>query len=320
MSNRFWCALCRNTALFFVILWLAGCAADERQLSEDKINIVASFYPIYEFARTIGGEHVHVVNLIPAGVEPHEWSPRSRDLIHASKAHLFMYNGAGLEGWVPDFLASLPEDRKPVVVEVSRGIELIRSDEFAHDRDEAENGHEHAHDASIDPHTWVSPRSAIRMAETIKNSLVESDPAHAADYEANYAALHKQLQELDEQFRQVLGTVARKEIVVSHQSFGYLARDYGLKQVAIMGLSPDAEPRSQDLKRIVDFVKEHGVRYIFFEQLVSDQLSKTLAEEAGVGVLPLHPVEGLTREQERNGDNYITIMQMNLQNLRKALE
>ena len=132
--------------------------------------------------------------------------------------------------------------------------------------------------------------------------------------------LRTKLEALDQRFTSELASVPNKEIVVSHQAFGYLARDYGLKQHSIMGLSPDAEPTGQDIVKLSKLVKDEGIKYIFFEELVSDKLAKTLASEAGVETMVLNPVEGLTQEQVKNKDDYFTLMQKNLQNLLIALK
>lgn len=367
-------------ALLAIVAVLSGCGQSRTALVDDKVNVVTTFYPLYEFASRIGGEKANVINLVPAGVEPHDWSPKSRDLKHMTQSQLFVYNGAGFEGWVGDFLGSLSANSGLTVVEASAGVELIRSDDHDdHDHDHAhddhdhdghaheEDGHDdHAHDdhdhgkeekdshakddqdshshshaseskasdsktsdshghdghnhGDTDPHVWGSPKSALKMAENIRDGLVRVDPANRAVYDANYDKLHKELSDLDAKFKSELSKVKTKEIVVSHQAFGYLSRDYGLTQMPIMGLSPGSEPTAQDLKAINQFVREHGVKYIFFEELVSDRLAKTLAKDAGIETLVLNPVEGLTREQEKAGDNYVTIMERNLQNLLKALQ
>ncbi|MFF2482029.1 metal ABC transporter substrate-binding protein [Paenibacillus sp. NPDC058071] len=328
------------TAALMLVLSACGGGDASKSLVEGKTNVVTSFYPIYYLATEIGGEYANVVNLIPAGVEPHDWTPKSKDLVTASNAQLFLYNGAGLEGWTDAFLKGLSKDSKLKVAEMSAGIALIKGDgEVSHDHEEGhdhddhdhadehaqeagheDDGHGHSHDLDTDPHTWVSPKSALVMAENVKRSLIEADPVNEAGYEANFEALKVKLEALDNKFETELSKTARKDIVVSHQAFGYLARDYGLKQTAIMGLSPDAEPRAQDLMKIAKFVKENKIPYIFFEELVSPALAETLASEAGVETLVLNPAEGLTPEQEKKGDNYITIMESNLQNLIQALQ
>lgn len=316
--------------LLTLLLVLAGCGKNGSSgtIVEGKVNVITSFYPIYEFAKEIGGEEANVINLLPTGVEPHDWTPRSQDILNASKAQLFLYNGAGLEGWVPNFLKGLGADAKVKTVEISHGIDLIEAegDDGHGHGEEAEHGEAHSdHDEEtephhVDPHTWVSPKSAMIMAENIKNSYIEVDPEHQAAYESRYQELLSQLQVLDAKFMEQLSSLPKKEIVVSHQAFGYLCRDYGLTQHAIMGLSPEAEPRAQDLVALSKLVKEKGIRYIFFEELVSDKLAKTLASEAGVDTLVLNPVEGLTKAQAQAGENYFTLMEKNLQNLIQALQ
>nr|WP_127534498.1 zinc ABC transporter substrate-binding protein [Paenibacillus kobensis] len=305
-----------------VALILSGCgsAGSSGKLTEDKTNVVTSFYPLYYLASEIGGDYTNVINLIPAGVEPHEWSPKSRELDTASKAQLLLYNGAGLEGWIDDFLEGLPKNGKLKTGAMSDGIALLNGNGEGdeHEGEDADHdGHDHH---GIDPHTWVSPKSMIIMAGNVKDMLVQVDAAHQAQYTANYEKLEEKLHALDEQFETKLSAVSRRDIVVSHQAFGYLARDYGLKELSIMGLSPDSEPRAQDLMNMSKFVKENGVRYIFFEELVSSTLADTLAREADVDTLVLNPVEGLTSKQQKNGDDYVTLMESNLQNLLKALQ
>ncbi|MBB6675262.1 metal ABC transporter solute-binding protein, Zn/Mn family [Cohnella nanjingensis] len=303
-------------ALLLSVGLLSGCGGNKDALQPGKLNVVTTFYPIYYLASEIGGEEANVVNLIPTGVEPHDWTPKSRDLNTASKAQLFLYNGAGLEGWVDDFLHGAGQ--KVQTVEVSHGIPLLD----AQDGEGQEVNHDgHAHDdLHVDPHTWVSPKSMLLMGANVKEAFVKSDPAHRSAYEQRFEALTARLGTLDRQFADGLANVGKRDIVVSHQAFGYLCRDYGLTQTAVMGLSPDAEPRAQDLLRIAKFVKDNGVRTIFFEELVSDRIAKTLAEEANVGTMVLNPVEGLTSEEEKAGDDYVTLMERNLQNLQKALQ
>jgi zinc transport system substrate-binding protein len=287
-----------------------------------QVSVVTSFYPLYFLASEIGGDHVKAVNLVASGIEPHDWTPKSRDLDTASKAQLFLYHGAGLEGWVDGFLKGLSKDSTVVTKEMSNGITLIAGSEDEHEEEhEDEHADEEAHDhGGVDPHTWVSPKSALKLAENVKNSLIEADAANQADYEKNYAALKTKIESIDADYTAKLAQTTNKDIVTSHQAFGYLARDYGLKQVSIMGLSPDAEPRAQDLLEISKFVKANGVKYIFFEELVSDQLAKTLANEADVETMVLNPLEGLTPDQEKDGETYLTLMERNLQNLVQALQ
>ncbi len=329
---------------------LAGCSEPETKIVDEKINVYTTFFPLYDFTRQIGGEHVNVVNLVPAGVEAHDWTPKSRELSDIRKAQVFIYNGAGFEGWVEDFLGSLEKTDAPHVVKATKGLNLINvteveektaTDEHAHENEhghdhghadehaheekatstEKEAAHDHAHDhGGVDPHTWLSPLQAKEMSKNIFEALVKVDPQHKADYEKNFATFSAKLDELHKFYQDSLAATKRKEIVVQHEAYGYLCRDYGLTQKAIMGISPDAEPTAQDMKAISDFVKKHDVKYILFEELVSDKVAKTLADDLNIGTLVFSPVEGLTEEQDKAGETYITMMEKNLTNLVKALQ
>jgi len=366
----------RSVGLIFLVMSLlvAGCGGSEASHDPDKVNVVTTLYPLYFLAQAIGGEDAHVVNLVPAGVEPHDWTPKSRDLAIASSAQLFLYHGAGLEGWTEQFLQGLPANSQLVRVEVSRGIALIDQDgEFVNDKHAHETHQEHSHDhkshgheddaqehehessghehdahqehghdhevigeehahggeahshaghvhAGTDPHTWVSPKSAMVLAANIRDAFVQVDGARQSAYEARYHKLIEQLETLDQEYESRLAPHRGKDIVVSHQAFAYLCRDYGLNQVAIMGLSPDAEPRAQDMLKIIRYMKENEIKYIFLEQLVSGGPAEIIASETGASLLVLNPLEGLTPQQERAGEDYLSLMQSNLQNLLQALQ
>lgn len=300
-------------------LLLSACGRPRAELVSGKINIVTSFYPLYDFAVKIGGDQVHVINLVPTGVEPHDWTPKSRDIKNVTQAELLLYLGAGFEGWIGDTLSSLPKDARVTPVETSKGIALLPASEEAHEAHAHEGGKEHA-ESEYDPHVWLSPLNAKTIAGNIKDALVRADAAHKAEYEANYARLATQLEQLDAKFKAQLAPLPRKDIVVTHQSFAYLCKDYGLNQKPIMGLSPDAEPTSKDMQSILKFIKDNQVKYIFFEELVSDKLAKTLAKDAGVQTMVLHPIEGITEEQAAQGADYVSLMENNLNNLIKALQ
>lgn len=320
--NRFRAALA--CFLLIAVLLLSGCGSSgKHQLSDDKLNVVVTFYPLYDFALKIGGDRVHVINLVPAGVDSHDWSPKSRDISLITRADLFVYHGVGFEGWVEDVLASLSSDARVKPVKASSGIALMPLHETEEEPDEHVEGQhgEHHHDhGGYDPHTWLSPNNAKVLANNIKDALIAVDPEGREVYETRYEELAQRLTNLDQQFREKLEPLARKEIVVTHRSFGYLARDYGLTLLSIMGLTPDAEPTAQDIKRINDFIKTHQVQYIFYEQLVSDDLAAMLARDAGIETLVLHPLEGLTEKELAAGEDYFSLMEANLNNLLKALQ
>lgn len=283
--------------LGMVLLAAVGCGSEQKQ-AEGKLPVVASFYPMADFTRQIGGDLVQVETLIADGVEPHDWEPTARDLTKLGNARLFIYNG-GVESWAQPALEAV-QDKKVVSVETGKGL----FDEKA---------------THVDPHVWLSPRKAILEVGAITAALVQADPEHAAVYKKNSEDYQKQLLQLDQRLTKLAAQAPQKLFVTTHAAFGHLAADYGLQQVAIMGISPDAEPTPADLKKLIDTIKEKQVKYVFFETLVSPRIAQTVAEASGAQTLVLDPLEGLSEAGRKNGDDYLKIMTRNIDNLELAL-
>lgn len=283
--------------------------------SAKKLKVVASFYPMVEFTRQVAGNHADVVGLIPAGAEPHDWEPSAKDMAQVKDADVFVYNGI-VEGWVKKTLDSTPNEKR-VVVEASKGIELMEGVEEEEEEDghhhEGEDGHVH------DPHVWLSPVLAQKEVAAIQAAFEKADPANKADYKKNADAYIAKLKELDEAYKTGLSSVKRKEFVTQHAAFGYLAKQYGLTQVPISGLSPEQEPSPEKMAGIVKFAKEKQVKTIFFETLVDPKIAQTIAKELGAKTAVLNPIEGLTDDDKKNNLDYIGVMKNNLQALSKAL-
>jgi zinc transport system substrate-binding protein len=286
----------------------------------DKPLVVASFYPLYEFAKQVAGEHAEVVSLVPVGIEPHDWEPAPQDVIRVQRAKLFVYNGAGLEPWVEKLLRDA-KARGTAVVRATERVPLLAGDR---------PGHQHAHGArpgalkgdthAVDPHVWLDPVRAQGQVEAIRAGLAKVDPANAPAYSANAQAYRAKLAALDAALAAGLKDCVRRDFVSTHSAFTYLARRYGLTQIPIQGIEPEAEPNPADLAALVKLAKARKIRYVFFETLVSAKLAETLAREIGAQTLILNPVEGLTKEEEAAGKGYLTVMDENLRNLRLGLE
>lgn len=299
-------------ALAAVWLWPA------RSPKTERIAVVASFYPLYEFARQVGGDRVEVTSLVPSGVEPHDWEPAPQDAARLRRAKVLIYNGAGLEPWV-DKLRQAAAGPSLVVVDTTEKIALRAADLPRHD-DPKQTRETRSEKVNPDPHVWLDPVLAQAQVEAIHAGLTRADPTQATVYEANARAFGARLADLHREFEQGLASCARREIITSHAAFGYLAARYGLTVVPIMGLAPEAEPSPAELVRIVRFARRHQVRYVFFETLVSSKLAETLAREVGARALVLNPVEGLTSDEVAAGKDYLSLMRDNLQNLRTGLE
>lgn len=310
-------------AAIAAIACLAGCstgsgAADEAH-SDSKVQVVASFYPMYDFAEKIGGDRVEVTNLVPAGTEPHDWEPSTTDMKTLESAKVFVYSGAGMEHWVEDIEGTLGNEAL-ISVEASQGVDLLPAAEHEDEEDEAgrEDAHEHEH-GQYDPHVWLSPENAKIEMGNIRDALVKADPEGKSTYDANYEKYAGMLDELDEEYREKLSNTTDKHIVVSHQAFGYLCDRYGLTQVPIEGIQADSEPDAKTMAEIVAFVEDNDVKTIFSEELVSPKVAQSIADATGAECEALNPLEGLTDEELSAGEDYFSVMEANLDKLVKAL-
>ncbi len=283
---------------------LAGCAEEKPGL-----DVVASFYPMADFAEKIGGDRVNVTTMVPSGAEPHDWEPSPSDIVTLTRADVFVYNGAGMEHWAEDVLNSL---NRPDLIraEASRGVTLLEGH-----GDGAEGG---AH--AGDPHVWLDPMNAKTEMANIRDAFVGADPEGEAVYDANYEKYAAALDALDAEYRAQLGGLENRDVVVAHAAFAYLCHAYNLNQVAIEGLTPDSEPDPARVAGIIDFAKEHAVRVIFFEELVSPKVAQSIAAQAGASTDVLSPIEGLSDEEAAAGGDYFSVMRKNLKALVAALE
>ncbi|HTX87117.1 MAG TPA: zinc ABC transporter substrate-binding protein [Candidatus Nanoarchaeia archaeon] len=270
-----------------------------------KLQVTASFYPLYYFASEIGGDKAEVSNITPPGGEPHDYEPTAQDIVQIENSRLLILNGFGLEAWGSD-IAKNVDPAKTLLVTASDGIIS---------RQLTEEGQ-----TMIDPHVWLSPELAKTIVDNIAAGFVKADPANAPYYQNNAAQLKDKLDRLDAAYRAGLADCQLKDIVTSHAAFGYLAAAYGLNQIAIAGLSPDAEPSPEQLADIVKQARTDKIKYIFFESLVSPKLAQTIATEINAQTLVFNPLEGLTKDEIAQGQDYFTEMRNNLTNLRTALQ
>ena len=295
----------------------AASSASDVAASATKLSVYASFYPMADFAEKIGGDRVDVTCLVPAGTEPHDWEPATTDIKNLENADVLVYNGAGMEHWVDDTLKSL-SNKDLVAIEASQGIKLREVTGGEEEGDEAAG--DSAREAShTDPHVWVSPANARAELANIRDGLKQADPDGAADYDANYEKWAEEFENLDKEYAERLSAAPNKTIVVSHEAYGYLCDEFGLTQEPIEGLEADAEPDAKRMAEIADFVKENNVKVVFSEDLVSPKVAQTIADEAGVQMERLNPVEGLTDEELAAGEDYLSVMRDNLAKLVDAL-
>jgi zinc transport system substrate-binding protein len=266
-----------------------GRPAQQAGEEREKIVVVASFYPLYEFASRVGGNRAQVSSLVPAGIEPHDWEPSPMDASRMRSADFLVINGAGFESWAGDLKAK--------IVDTSEGIE-------------AKN-----------PHIWLDPILAKHQVEKIRQGFVDADQENASYYDQNAAAFSAELDQLDAFVKQELGDCGKSDFIAFHDAFAHFADRYGLTQHSIHGASPEGEILPQKMQEVIELARDLGISVIYSEDLIDDTPAKTLAGEIPGGrVLVLNPIEGIDSKEQALGIGYIDKMKENVANLKVGLQ
>lgn len=309
---------------FFILLMsslavflLSACQSETKETTKKKesLTVVTTFYPMYEFTRQIVGTAGNVELLIPAGSDSHDFEPSAKDIAKIADADAFVYNHEAFETWVPSALENI--DQKAVtVIEASEGISFAEDHDHDH---EGEAAHDHDHDHELDPHVWLDPVLAQKEVNTIQQALIAAFPEKKEEFTANATQYIKKLAALDMAYREACDQAANKTFVTQHAAFGYLASRYGLTQEAISGISSEQEPSPSRLAEIKSYIQEHHVSVIYFESAASSKIAKTISEETGVQLAVLNPLESLTKEEQAQGKDYLSVMEENLTALKRVI-
>lgn len=294
-------------------LLLAGCGSGSGSASSDgKLSIVTAFYPLQYAAQQVAGDRADVTNLTKPGGEPHDLELTPKDGATIEEAGLVVY----LKGFQPAVDDSIAQAGGSNAFDVASAASLVPLAEEAGHVDEGGEEHESEMAGNLDPHFWLDPVRYAKVVDALGAKLASVDPDHAADYRANAKALHGELDALNAEFESGLASCANKDLVTSHEAFGYLAARYGMEQIGIAGLSPDQEPSPAKQAEVATFVRDHDVRTIYYETLVNPDVARSLAAETGAKVDVLDPLEGITDQSK--GKDYPSVMRANLEALRKG--
>ena len=294
-----------------------ACGQTTQESDSDELNVVATFYPMYEFTKEVVGDTGNVELLIPAGTEPHDFEPSAQQSAKIADADVFVYNSSDMEFFV-DSLKNTIDTDQTLMIEAAKGIERLESQEDHDEEHEESEGHHHDH--AYDPHVWLDPTLAIQEVQTIAKELGEKYPDKKDTFEKNAAAYVQKFEALDQAYTEALKGAANRTFVTQHAAFAYLANRYDLEQVAISGVSPDQEPTPSRLAELKDFVEQNNVEVIYFEENASSKVAETLSKETGVKLEVLNPLESLTNDQIKAGENYVSIMEKNLEALKESIK
>ncbi len=277
--------------------------AGTSKVSAPKLKVVASFFPVYEFVRKVGGDKVDVSVLVPLGAEPHDFDPTIQQIQDVESAAILVYNGVGMEAiWINKVNPKL-------AVDTSKGLNLLASrDPEIH--------------APADPHIWLDPILAIHQVENIRDGLSKADPNNSVYYDQNAQKFIGQLKSLDASIKYKLSgsNCAKRDFIAFHNAFSYFAKQYGLNQHSIKGLTPEGEILPQRLVEVVQLAKHLGINIIYSEDLINPRSSQAIADEIPNGkVMVLSPIEGINKQEQQQGIGYLEKMYQDLSALKEGL-
>lgn len=325
---------------------------DKTENSDQAVEsptIYSSFYPIYNLTKQIAGDKFDVKSFTNLKTESHGWEPSAKDIAELSDSQVMFINGAGMEEWED----SLEDSSDIELVNTTENVELIKGshdhehededhdheheeeneemnedhdheneeeNEQADDHEHEDQEEEHNHHGEFDPHTWLSPKNGIAQAKVIADKLSEIDPANKDYYMDNYKEIEDELNAMIDEYTDKFASVDNKNFLVSHQAFGYLARDFGLTQNALTSLTSTEDADAKTLKDAVDKANELGINTIFYEMGGSDKSAKTIADEIGAKTVPLNTLEYATDEELNVDTTYQDLIKYNLEELYNSME
>ena len=312
--------------LFSVLLLLICaaliCACQKKEASapaEKKLTVVTTLFPLYDFARAIGGDRADVTLLLPPGIEPHTFEPKPADVMTVNRADIFVFTNEYMEPWARSFIGGLPA-ANVTVVDTSKGVTLLKAAP-EEEGEETEHGDHHHHHGGMDPHIWMDFANARIMVDNILAGMVGKDPANRDYYTARAVAYKAELTKLDDEYRAGLAGCGKRVFLHGgHYAFGYLARRYGLQYQAASAVNADAEPTPAKLADLVKLMRSNGLKYVYSEELLSTRSADTIARETGATVLLLHGAHNISRDDLAKGVTFIALMKRNLENLRIGLD
>jgi len=276
------------------------------------LKIYTTIYPLQYFTERIAGKHADVSAIIPPGADAHTFEPSTKDMVKISDGDAFIYNQSKSDEFSSSVADMLKEEKVPVI-DAAKGIAL------AHMKEHEESEKEHDHGA-YDPHIWLDPVLAQKMADNIYNQLVQLKPEAKKDFKKNHDQLIKDLQALDTHFKEKVEKAPKDTFIVSHAAYGYWAERYGLNQISISGLSPAHEPTQHQIQNIIEYTKKEKINYILFEANVNNKVAATIKKETGTKSLTLQNLETLTKKDIKKKRDYLSIMNENIDTLSRALQ
>ncbi len=301
-----------------IVLFATGCETNKK--SNDKLSIVSTIFPGYDFARQIADKNADITMLLSPGMESHNYDPTPQDIIKIENADIFIYVGGESDEWVDDILDNI-DTSKTKVIKMMDSVDTLEEEvvEGMQEETEEETGGEH--EEEYDEHVWTSPKNAIKLTKAISNAIIEKDAENKEQYENNTTAYVEKLESLDSDFKAIINNASRKEIIFGDRfPLRYFVEEYGLTYYAAFpGCSSDTEANASTIAFLIDKVKEDQIPVVFYIEMSNQKIAKTIAEETGAKTLEFHTAHNVTKQEFNNRITYIDIMKNNIKVLKEAL-
>ncbi len=304
---------------------IVSCKQSEGPIGEDKhLKVIATIFPLYDFARNVGGDKVAVTMMLPPASDAHHYELKPDDIIRIGKTDIFLFTSFAMEQWARKVIDATAEKPGMLAVEAGQGavflpLSVYHGHDAGHQSVRKENGTKHA--AEFDPHIWLDFENAQKMTDNIAKAFITKDPQNNVYYQKNARDYKLKLMELDKKYRDQLSNCKTRTILhAGHWAFAYPADRYHLQYMAAYNISADAEPSPQQILALIEQVKRQKLLYIYYEDVAAPRLARTIASETGAGLLKLSNGHDISKKDIQNGESFISLMERNLVNLKKGMQ
>ena len=341
--------------IFTFIIVIISAISNTNNKNNEKIQIVATLFPQYDFAKKVGGDKVDVTLLLPPGSESHTYEPTPKDMVNINNSKLFIYTGKEMEPWADKIISGVKNSVN--VLDLSTTVKLINSEEFEEEhnlehnedeetiyeefenehsnkhrheyegqegQEEQENEHEHEqnHNHEYDPHIWLNPQYAIKMVESIKDELCKIDPQNSNYYTTNANLYIQEIRQLDLEFDETVNSAKTNKIAFGGAfAYAYFIERYNLEFIsAYDACGENIEPSTSKIKEVIDYINSNKLPVIFYKEYTNGNIAKTISESTGAKMLVFNTVHNVSKDEINNNASYVSIMKQNLENLKIALE
>lgn len=298
----------------FGIVSLTGC--NKKQETQDKLTIVSTNFPGYDFARaiTMDNTNVKVKMLLKPGAESHTFEPTPEDIKTIKNSDIFIYVGGDSDEWVDDILNDIDTDKTKIIklIDLVDAKEEVTTEGMESDEEE---------EAELDEHVWTSPKNAIEIINKLKKEIINIDNDEKSNLESNANHYVNKLNDLDTEFKSIVKTAKRKEIIVGDRfPLRYFADEYGLSYYAAFpGCSEQTEASAKTISFLANKVKEDKIPVVLKIELSSDNIANTIAKETSTKVLEFNSAHNISQSDFDAGTTYVDIMTKNAEVLKEAL-